>query len=76
MSDQCVGKYVHYFDQKGCPLCGCCQDTTLFFEVYFPADANELLKLSLIGQLLFILDEGVPFFGALPGNKDNLSTWI
>jgi len=78
MSDQCVGKYVYYFDQKGCPcaLCGFCQDITLFYEVYFPSDANELLKLSLISQLLFILDENAMFFGILPGDKENLSTWI
>ena len=76
MSDQCVGKYVNYYDQKGCPLCGCFQETNSFLEVYFPSDANELLKLSLISQLLFILDEQVNTFWLLPGTKDNLSTWI
>lgn len=78
MSDQCVGKYVHYFYQTGCPcpICGFCQTTTEFFEVYFPSDANELLKLSLIGHLLFVLDLGPPIFGTLPGTKENLDSWV
>ena len=76
MSDQCVGKYAFFFNQTGCPLCGCCQETTAFFEVYFPTNANEMLKLSLIGNLIFIMNFGIPIFGVLPGTKDNLSTWV
>ena len=64
-SNQCVGKYVRFFDITGC--C-CCQTSTLFFEIYFPPDANEMLKLALIGQMLFILEVGPNIFGVLPGN--------
>ena len=72
MSNQCVGKFVKFYDESGC--C-CCETKTLFFEVYFPADANEMLKLALIGQLLFLIEFGPNIFGILPGsiNTDMLS---
>lgn len=73
MSGQCVGKYVQYFYQTGC---FCCMEPTLFFEIYFPPDANEMLKLSLIGHFIFLLQLGPHIFGALPGSKDNLSMFI
>jgi len=64
MSNQCVGKFVRFYDEYGC--C-CCEKKTLFYEVYFPADANEMLKLALIGQLLFLIQFGPHIFGVLPG---------
>ena len=73
MSDQSVGKYVQYFNQSGCV---CCQNSTIFFEVYFPSDANEMLKLALIGHFIFILLLGPIIFGYLPGSKDNLGMLI
>ena len=70
MSDQPVGKYVRYLDTTGC----CCsQNTTLFFEIYFPPDANEMLKLALIGQLVFLLQLGMNIFDYLPGSDINLN---
>ena len=68
MSNQCVGKYVKFFEVTGCT---CCQTPTLFFEIYFPSDANEMLKLALIGQLIFLLQVGPDIFGVLPGTSGN-----
>lgn len=73
MADQCVGKYVRYFDQTDCFSC---TEPNLFFEIYFPSDANEMLKLALIGHLIFIMQFGPDIFGVLPGSKDNLSMFI
>ena len=73
MSNQSVGKFVKYFNEVGC--C-CCQTTTLFFEVYFPQDANEMLRLGLIGQLIFLIQEGFNIWAFLPGSKDNLGMFI
>ena len=62
------GKYVKFFEVTGCT---CCQTPTLFFEIYFPSDANEMLKLALIGQLIFLLQVGPDVFGVLPGTSGN-----
>ena len=69
MSDQVVGQYVHFFDTSGC--C-CCVKATEFAEVYFPSDANELLKIALVGHLLFLLAIGTDIFVTLPGKKEDL----
>lgn len=69
MSDQVVGQYVHFFDTSGC--C-CCVKATEFSEVYFPSDANELLKVALVGHLLFLLAIGTDIFITLPGKKEDL----
>lgn len=72
MSDQCVGKFVRFFDQTGC--C-CCVKTTEFFEVYFPSDANEMLKISLLGHFLFLNFVLEPFLWILPGKKEDLASF-
>ena len=71
MSNQCVGQFVRFLDQTGC--C-CCLKTNIFFEVYFPSDANELLKISLIGHFLFL-----NYFSelwTLPGKKEDLASFF
>ena len=73
MSDQSVGKYVHFFGHSGFLCFG---DNNEFYEVYFPPDANELFKLSLIGHLLFIIQSPPPTFWFLPGSKDNLASFV
>ena len=49
MLDQSVGKFAYLFE-KGC--C-CCSSDKLFYEIYFPPDANEMVRLALIGQIIF-----------------------
>ena len=66
MSGQVVGKYVCFFDNNFC----CCSEPITFFEIYFPSDANEMLKLALIGQLLLLLSTEVNIFGFLPGTPE------
>ena len=72
MVDQCVGQYVFFYDQSGC--C-CCTKTETFAEVYFPSDANELLKVALVGHLLYILTIGLNIFYFLPGKKEDLPSF-
>lgn len=72
MSDQCVGQFVRFFDQTGC--C-CCVKPTEFFEIYFPSDANELLKISLIGHFLFLNFVLEPLLWTLPGKKEDLTSF-
>ena len=72
MSDQSVGKFAEYFDEKGC----CCVDTTLFYEIYFPPDSNEMTRLALIGQIIFFIKHGITgCFGILPGSRDNIERY-
>ena len=67
MSNQCVGKYVRFYDVTGC----CCSmKPTLFYEIYFPPDANEMLKLALIGQFIFCQHFGPDVFTVLPLTTD------
>jgi hypothetical protein len=68
MSGQSVGKYVRFFDRSGC--C-CCETRTLFYEIYFPPDANEILRLALIGHLIFLIELGPNMFSLL-GSNNNL----
>lgn len=73
MTDQSVGKFVEYCDISK----SCCSNTkTLFYEIYFPFDANDLLRLTFIGQMIFFLHLQQNLFGALPGSKDNLEQFI
>ena len=73
MTDQSVGKFVKYCDISK----SCCSNTkTLFYEIYFPLDANELFRLTFIGQMIFFLHLQQNLFGALPGNKGNLEQFI
>ena len=68
-----VGKFAHYFEKGFC----CCKSTEDFYEVYFPPDANELLRLALIAQIIFFVKTGKLFyFALLPGNRDNIEQFI
>ena len=69
MSDQLEGKFA-FCNEKN----KCCSKT--FFEIYFPPEANELIRISLISQCIFLFKfpsfqrEG--FFAYLPGTKPEL----
>ena len=73
MANQVVGKFAEYYDSSGC--C-CCLTKTLFHEIYFPPDSNEMLRLSLISQVIFFLHFHQKIFGTLPGTKDNIVQFI
>ena len=68
MSGQSVCKYVRFIDLSG--YC-CCETKILFYEIYFPPDANEILKLALIGHLIFLFELGPNMFSLL-GSNNNL----
>ena len=72
MSDQVVGQYACFFDQTGC--C-CCEKTTEFYEVYFPSDANEILKAALVGHFLFILTIEMNIFTPGSGKQGDFSAF-
>ena len=70
MSDQIVGKFAEYYNESGC--C-CCENNTLFYEIYFPPDANEMVRLTLIGQIIFFVKLGITgTFEILPGNRNGI----
>lgn len=71
MDDQPVGKFARYMEPSGC-----CKSGALFYEVYFPPDANEILRLSLITQIIFFIKLRISFFGILPGSRINLEQFI
>ena len=71
MDDIKVGKFAKYFN-KGI----LCQSDELFYEVYFPQDANEMLRLALISQIIFFHKLKVDYFGDLPGSRDGLEYFI
>ena len=73
MNNESVGKFVLYYEKTGC---GSCANVTCFYEIYFPPDANEMLRLSLIGQMIFFMHFGKTKFGVLPGTKDNLDLFL
>ena len=70
MSDQSVKKFAEDFDQTGC----CCYiNNTLFYEIYFPPDVNEMVRLALMGQIIFFIKLRITgCFGILPGNPNNI----
>ena len=72
MSDQVVGQYAFFFDKTGC--C-CCEKITEFYEVYFPSDANEILKAALVGHFLFILANGMNIFASDTGKQGDFSAF-
>ena len=72
MSDQNVGKFAIYFNKTGI----CCPQVDIFFEVYFPPDSNEMVRLALIGQILFFIELNTNFFRILPGSRYNLEQFI
>ena len=73
MANQAVGKYAEFYDNSGC--C-CCITITHFYEVYFPADANEMLRLALISQMIFFLHFHQYLFGTLSGSGNDLNQFI
>ena len=73
MNDVPVGKFAHYYE-KGC--C-CCKSPEDFYEVYFPPDSNEMLRLALIAQIIFLVQtRRLHYFTLLPGSHDNLDQFI
>ena len=73
MANQVVGKYAEFYDVSGCL---CCTTKTLFYEVYFPADANDMLRLALISQMILFLHFRQNLFGTLPGTLQNLEQFV
>ena len=69
MSDQLEGKFA-FCNEKN----KCCSKT--FFEIYFPPEANELIRISLISQCIFLFKiqsfQREMFFAYLPGTKPEL----
>ena len=72
MNDQNVGKFAEYINKLGL----CCTQAEMFYEVYFPPDSNEQIRLALIGQILFFLYFNTNIFGILPGSRDNIEEFI
>ena len=73
MDNRSVGKYVKFLDVTGC---SCTRKETLFYEIYFPSDANDLLRLAIIGQMIFFIHFNKNYYGILPGSRDNLNQFI
>jgi len=74
MLDQSVGKFAYLFE-KGC----CCASDKLFYEIYFPPDANEMVRLALIAQIIYFYKfrlTGNRAFISLPGNRDNIEQFM
>jgi hypothetical protein len=74
MQDQPVGKFVHLFE-KGV----CCAKGKNFYEIYFPPDANEMIRLALIGQIIYFVKFkgiGMIAFASLPGSRDNIEQFM
>jgi len=74
MLDQSVGKFAYLFE-KGC----CCASDKLFYEIYFPPDADEMVRLALIAQIIFfhkLRATGNHAFLSLPGNRDNIKQFM
>ena len=69
MSDQLEGKFA-YCIEKNKPF------AKTFFEIYFPPEANELIRISLISQCIFLFKtssfQREMFFAFLPGTKPEL----
>lgn len=62
---------IHFYDKN------CCNNITEeFFEIYFPADANLMLRLAFICQMLYSWDYGLFPFGIVPGTMDDLEQFI
>lgn len=72
MIDQSVGKFAKYVNKTNV----CCSEIELFYEVYFPPDSNELIRLALIAQILFFIKFHQNYFGVLPGSRNNLEQFI
>ena len=74
MLDQSVGKFAYLFE-KGI----CCQSDKLFYEIYFPPDATEMVRLALIAQIIFFFKfrvTGNNAFISLPGSRNNIEQFM
>ena len=74
MQNQPVGKFAYLFE-KGV----CCQKDKNFYEIYFPPDANEMLRLALIGQIIFFVkfkDIAMTAFATLTGSNENIEQFM
>ena len=74
MMDQSVGKFAYLFE-KG----ACCQNDKNFYEIYFPPDATEMVRLALIAQIIFFFKfraTGNKAFISLPGSRDNIEQFM
>ena len=72
MTDQNVGKFAKYINNLGF----CCGQAEMFYEVYFPPESNEQIRLALIGQILFFILFNTNYFGILPGSRYNIEQFI
>ena len=70
MSDQLEGKFA-FCNEKN----KCCSKT--FFEIYFPPEANEMIRISFISQCIFLFrfpgTRREEFFESLPGSDSDLT---
>jgi hypothetical protein len=74
MLDQPEGKFAYLFE-KGF----CCQSDKLFYEIYFPPDATEMVRLALIAQIIFFYKfraTGNNAFISLPGSRNNIEQFM
>ena len=72
MTDQNVGKFAEYINKLGLS----CAQAEMFYEVYFPPESNDQIRLALIGQILFFIKFNTNYFGILPGSRYNLEEFI
>ena len=73
MQDQSVGKFAYLYEKL------CCQKDKNFYEIYFPPDATEMVRLALIAQILYFFKfraTGNIAFHSLPGNRDNIEQFM
>jgi hypothetical protein len=74
MNDQPVGKFAFLHEKPTC-----CKKGRYFYEIYFPPDANEMIRLALIGQILFFSkfkDICMNAFASYPGRRDNIEQFM
>jgi len=73
MLDQSVGKFAYLFEKL------CCQKDKNFYEIYFPPDSTEMVRLALIAQIIFFFKyraTGNSAFHSLPGSRDNVEQFM
>ena len=70
MNDQLAGKFAYCNERN--KLC-----SKNFFEIYFPPEANEMIRISLISQCIFLFrfpgTRREEFFESLPGSDSDLT---
>ena len=69
MNDQSVGKFALYYEKQFC-------NETKFYEIYFPPNSNEMIRLALIAQIIFLVKLGNPIFWTLPGSRNNVEKFM